>query len=59
MLWNEKYWDNFDNIYGTPRFIGLKPIQREKWQITDDRGFNTAGVSKHAESAVFPAYEAF
>jgi hypothetical protein len=37
MLWNEKYWDNFDNIYGTPRFIGLKPIQREKWQITDDR----------------------
>jgi hypothetical protein len=34
--WNEKYWDMIDNIYGTPRFLGFKPIRREEWKIAGD-----------------------
>ena len=37
MAWNSKYWDIIENLYWTPRYIGLKSIPRDKWTINDDR----------------------
>jgi hypothetical protein len=37
MLWNEKLWDLFDNVYWTPRYVGLKSISQKHWMIDDDR----------------------
>ena len=35
--WNETYWDIINNLYWTPRYLGLKSIPRKKWEIIGDR----------------------
>jgi hypothetical protein len=37
MAWNDKYWDIISNLYWTPRYLGLKSIARDKWEIEGDR----------------------
>jgi hypothetical protein len=37
MAWNDKYWDIISNLYWTPRYLGLKSIARDKWEIEGNR----------------------
>lgn len=31
MVWHNKYWDALDNLYWTPKHLGLKSIPKSKW----------------------------
>lgn len=35
--WNEKYWDVISNLFWSPKYLGLKSIPREKWEVADGR----------------------
>ncbi len=37
MAWNDKYWDIISNLYWTPRYLGLKSIARDKWEVDATR----------------------
>jgi hypothetical protein len=37
MAWNSKYWDILNNLYWTPRYLGLKSIPRDHWRTDGDR----------------------
>jgi hypothetical protein len=36
MAWNSKYWDILNNLYWTPRYLGLKSIPRDHWGTDGD-----------------------
>lgn len=35
MGWNEKYWDTLDQLYWTPRYLGLRSISKNTWRESD------------------------
>ncbi|WP_223429110.1 hypothetical protein [Tateyamaria pelophila] len=35
--WTEKYWDALEQLYWTPKYLGLKSIPRRHWEATGDR----------------------
>ena len=37
MNWTTKYWDALEQLYWTPKYLGLKSISRSHWQIEGDR----------------------
>lgn len=37
MNWTEKYWDALEQLYWTPKYLGLKSIPQRHWQVTRDR----------------------
>ncbi len=37
MSWTDKYWDCLDQLYWHPAYLGLKSINRNKWEIDGDR----------------------
>lgn len=36
MGWTSKYWDAIEQLYWTPKYLGLKSISRRHWDIRDD-----------------------
>ncbi len=32
MTWNQKYWDALDQLYWTPKYLGLSSIPQRKWR---------------------------
>lgn len=36
MAWNEKYWDIHNQLYWTPRYLGLKSISKKKYTESDE-----------------------
>lgn len=36
MSWNSKYWDAVDNLYWTPKYLGIESINKKYWVKTDD-----------------------
>jgi len=37
MSWNSKYWDAVDNLYWTPKYLGIKSINKKFWGRTGDQ----------------------
>ncbi|MCK0104622.1 hypothetical protein [Pseudohalocynthiibacter sp. F2068] len=37
MDWTQKYWDALEQLYWTPKYLGLKSISRRHWEMTGDR----------------------
>lgn len=37
MNWTEKYWDALEQLYWTPKYLGLKSIPQRHWERTGDR----------------------
>ena len=35
MTWNRKYWDILDQLYWTPKYLGLSSISKKKWTVRD------------------------
>ena len=35
MLWNRKYWDILEQLYWTPKYLGLSSISQKKWEKKD------------------------
>ena len=35
MTWNQKYWDALDQLYWTPKYLGLSSIPQRKWKRED------------------------
>ena len=37
MAWNTKYWDVVDQLYWSPKYLGLRSINKRHWEIEDGR----------------------
>ncbi len=37
MGWNSKYWDILNQLYWTPKYLGLRSIKKDLWQVEGDR----------------------
>lgn len=37
MNWTKKYWDALEQLYWTPKYLGLKSIPQRHWDVSDDR----------------------
>lgn len=37
MNWTQKYWDALEQLYWTPKYLGLKSIPQRFWEVDGDR----------------------
>ncbi|MDF1718697.1 MAG: hypothetical protein P1U75_18820 [Antarcticimicrobium sp.] len=37
MSWTNKYWDAVEQLYWTPKYLGLKSISKKYWEVSGDR----------------------
>ncbi len=37
MSWTDKYWDAVEQLYWTPKYLGLKSISKKHWEVSENR----------------------